>query len=179
MKCKGTAKSTGKPCQLDAMRGSMVCHKHGGSAPQVRAKARERLLAAEAAEELARLDVQPIDNPLVMLADLLGQAAAFKDVLAVKVNDLGTELRFMDAKGAEQLRSEVALWERALDRCERFAVNMARLNIDTRLVAISEQQHAMVLRAVDAALDAAAVPPERRGAAKKAAAGHLRLVESA
>lgn len=176
MKCKGTAKSTGKPCGLNAVKGSMVCHKHGGSAPQVKAKARQRLLAAQAAEELARLDVDPIDNPLAMLADLLGQAAAFKDILAVKVNALGDALRFEDVKGTEQLRSEVALWERALDRCERFAVNMARLDIDTRLAAITEQQHAMVLRAVDAALDAAHVAADLRPGAKRAAAGHLRLV---
>jgi hypothetical protein len=35
----------GRPCQLAPIRGGTVCHKHGGSAPQVRAKANERLKA--------------------------------------------------------------------------------------------------------------------------------------
>lgn len=48
---------SGKPCQLDAMRGTNVCHKHGGSAPQVREAARLRLLSAadDAAAVLIRL----------------------------------------------------------------------------------------------------------------------------
>lgn len=174
-KCTARKKRTHEPCGNWAVKGGLVCRMHGGGATQVRTAAKQRLLAAKAADELARLDVPPVDNPLTMLADLLGQAAAFKDVLAVKVNEL-TELRFEDVKGGEQLRSEVALWERALDRCERFAVNMARLDIDERLARITEQQNEMVLRALNAALDAVGAPPHRRQDAIRAAATHLRVV---
>jgi hypothetical protein len=34
-----------RPCGLAPIKGGMVCHKHGGKAPQVRAKANKRLLA--------------------------------------------------------------------------------------------------------------------------------------
>lgn len=41
-----TAKtSSGKPCRAPAISGGAVCQAHGGSAPQVRAAARERILA--------------------------------------------------------------------------------------------------------------------------------------
>jgi hypothetical protein len=44
----------------------------------------------------------------------------------------------------EQLRSEVALFERAPDRCEPVLVAMARLNLDERLIRISEAQAHLV-----------------------------------
>jgi hypothetical protein len=53
---------------------------------------------------------------------------------------------------------------------------MARLKIDERLAAISEKQAAVVIAAIDAALDAVDVPRDRRPAARKAAARHLRAV---
>lgn len=196
MKCKGTAKSTGKPCQLDAMRGSMVCHKHGGSAPQVRAAAKRRLLNAQVSNQLARLDVTPVSDPLTELGSLAGQVVAFKDQLATLVNQLhgdpvtcvecghettpfGTELRYTDVKGAEQLRSEVALWERALDRCASVLSSMARLKIDERLARITERQAEMFMSAMNAGLLAVDVPRERHIDAKRAAARHLRVAEGA
>ena len=41
--CTATAKSTRKRCERSAIRGGTVCPKHGGGAPQVKRKARERL----------------------------------------------------------------------------------------------------------------------------------------
>lgn len=41
--CSAT-KRNGKPCGLPPIRGGTVCHKHGGSAPQVRAAANRRLI---------------------------------------------------------------------------------------------------------------------------------------
>jgi hypothetical protein len=41
--CAATAKATRKPCRRRPILGGTVCPKHGGSAPQVKAKARERL----------------------------------------------------------------------------------------------------------------------------------------
>lgn len=64
---------------------------------------------------------------------------AWKDEMGEMVNRLD-EIRYEDEHGGEQLRSEVALFEWAMDRCERVLVAMARLNIDERIVKITERQ---------------------------------------
>ena len=58
-KCTAHSSRTGKPCQLSAIKGGTVCHKHGGSAPQVKKKAHERLMEA----------VDPAISRLVHLVD--------------------------------------------------------------------------------------------------------------
>ncbi|MGO4360804.1 HGGxSTG domain-containing protein [Terrabacter sp. RAF57] len=42
--CHATSKRTGEPCNAPAMHGMDVCRIHGGSAPQARRSARQRLL---------------------------------------------------------------------------------------------------------------------------------------
>lgn len=44
MKCSAK-KTNGEPCKAGAIKGGTVCRTHGGSAPQVRRKANERLQA--------------------------------------------------------------------------------------------------------------------------------------
>lgn len=174
-RCHAKSKSTGQQCRHSAIEGGSVCRTHGGRAPQVRAKAAERLVEAEVRAALAQLDVNPVDDPLTELSRLAGQVVAFKDKMAELVNQLEDRIRYEDVKGAEQLRSEVAVWERALDRCNTVLGTMARLKIDERLAAISEKQAAIVIAAIDAALDAVDVPGDRRPTARKAAARHLRV----
>lgn len=174
-KCTGHSKQTGLPCGQYAIRGATVCYYHGGKAKQVRAKAAERLVEAEMRDALARLNVAPIDDPLTEMSRLAGQVVAFKDQCAAMVNRLEGDIRYEDVKGSEQLRSEVAVWERAMDRCNTVLGTMARLKIDERLAAISEKQAAIVIAAIDAALDAVDVPRDRRPTARKAAARHLRV----
>lgn len=42
-KCSAKSSRTGKPCQRWAINGSTVCQVHGGSAPQVKNAAKQRL----------------------------------------------------------------------------------------------------------------------------------------
>lgn len=174
--CTATSKQTGLPCRNGAIPGGKVCRYHGGRAPQVAAKAAERVVEDDVRNVLASLNVTPIDDPLTEMSRLAGQVVAFKDQLAAMVNRLADNLRYEDVKGAEQLRSEVVLWERALDRCNTVLSSMARLRIDERLAAISEKQAAVVIAAIDAALDAVDVSRDQRSTARKAAARHLRAV---
>lgn len=182
-RCAARSSSTNAPCGNRPARGAKVCWKHGANAPQVKAKAAERVAQQEFDDEmnrtLARLNVTPVDNPLTVLAELAGQAVAFKDALAERVNRLNDNIRYTDARGSEQLRSEIALWERALDRCERFCTSMARLRIDDRLAKVEEAQVELLLAALDAGLVAVDVEPGRRAEAKAAAARHLRSAEKA
>jgi hypothetical protein len=89
-------------------------------------------------------------------------------MLAVKVNALSS-LRYENEAGGEQLRAEVALWERALDRCERFLTAMARLNIDERLAKISEQRAEVIITVFTVALERAGVQGEQLDAVLTAA----------
>lgn len=178
-KCTATAKRSGKPCLRWALKGQKVCRVHGGRAPQALAAAERRITETKLMEDteraLARLDVAPVDNPLTALSQLAGQVLAWKDALADRVNDLNA-VRFTDEKGAEQLRSEVALYERAMDRSVNVLGVIGRLKIDERLAAISEQQAKAVIAAIEAALAHAGVTGRAAVEAKQIAARHLRAV---
>lgn len=127
--------------------GSGRCKLHGGRTPSGRAAAAKQQVQQQAAAELARLNVAPVEDPLSELAALAGQVVAWKDQMAGKVNAL-TSLRYEGGIGTEQLRSEVALFERAMDRCMAALTAMARLNIDERLARITEAQQELVLAAL-------------------------------
>lgn len=166
----------GVPCGNWAMLGQSVCRYHGGAAVQNKAAAARRRTERELRDMLARLDVAPVQNPLEALRQLAGEVTWWKDALAGRVNDL-TSIRYESETGGEQLRSEIALFERAMDRCATVLGTIARLNIDERLAAISEKQADAVIDAIEAALDAVAVrDPRQRTAAKQAAARRLRTV---
>ncbi len=55
VRCKATNR-WGEPCKAWAIKGSVVCVKHGGAAPQVRRKAQERIMMA--ADDAASLLVR-------------------------------------------------------------------------------------------------------------------------
>jgi hypothetical protein len=174
-KCKGR-RTNGEPCNNWPVRGALVCRKHGGGAPQVRAAASRALAEQEVRRGLARLDVAAVDDPLTELSKLAGQVVAWKDALADKVNEL-TTLRY-EAMGAgtEQLRAEVALFERALDRCAAVLGLIAKLGIDDRMARISELQAAAVVRALDAGLRHAGVTGTVAAESRAVAARELRSV---
>lgn len=73
--CTATSKQSGQQCRRPAIAGGFVCRFHGGAAPQVKDKARERLamLVEPALAKLAKL-VKQDKNPAVALG-------AVKDVL--------------------------------------------------------------------------------------------------
>lgn len=74
-RCKARSKTTQSPCKQPAIPGGTVCRYHGGAAPQVKAKAQERLLAIQfpAIARLAQL-VEQVEYPSTAMA-------AVKDVL--------------------------------------------------------------------------------------------------
>jgi hypothetical protein len=104
---------------------------------------------------------------------LAGEVVLWKDLAAELVADL-REYRHTDGRGAEQLRSEIAVLERAFDRCNTVLATIARLNIDERLMVITEAQAELVLTAIDAALTFAAVPADQLGPARLHAVQYLK-----
>ncbi len=74
--CTAKAKGTGKRCRQRPIRGGTVCHKHGGSAPQVKAAAARRLAV------LVDPAISVLEKTLRAVNEHPAQAlAAAKDVL--------------------------------------------------------------------------------------------------
>lgn len=108
--CSAHSSRTGEPCKAPAIKGGNVCVAHGGAAPQVRDKARQRLL--EAADplmaELIRLALKA-DSEAV-------RASAIKDALdragygAKQLISQEVTVREVDdfERAVEELESELA-----------------------------------------------------------------------
>jgi len=143
----------GERCPNWSMKGQTVCLRHGGGNTRSRKAAARRIAEAELTKQANRLLVQlgadPVDNPLTALAELAGEVRAFKNSLGTRVNALGEEIRYKGGAG-EQLRAEVALYERAVSQFGTLLTNIARLNIDERLAAITEKQAETVMQAIRA-----------------------------
>lgn len=159
----------GKPCGSHAVQGAKVCRMHGGGSPQAKAAAKRRLAEERAAAEVAaQADAvlafraeRALENPLDGLARLATEVTAFKDALAARVNAL-TSIRYEDMKSAEQLRSEVALYERALDRTARLLETMVKLDFEKRMLALNEAQLDLMEQAVRMILDGLDLSPVQR-----------------
>lgn len=123
-----------------------MCSTHGGSAPQVRAKAAERVLEQQVAREIGRQGWAPVTDPVAAYADNAGEVLAFKDRLRERVETLDDWTLRIAAFGAsddeaegkqlmamgEQVRAYVAAYERALDRAERTLARMISLGLDAK-----------------------------------------------
>lgn len=141
--------------------GTGHCKLHGGSSPSGNTFAIKEIER----RKLAEIDVAPLTDPLTELSKVAGQVCAWRDAIAERVQEL-TSIRY-ELKSGEQLRSEVALFERAMDRCTTVLVAIAKLNIDERLARITEAQALAVDQAVHDALIAAGLTAEQQDAVQR------------
>jgi len=150
---------------------------HGGSAPQVKAKAALRL--AESRALLGGGKGEPVVDTIGALQSLAGELMQMKDDAREAVARL-TEIRFTDDKGGEQLRSEVAIYERALAAAGKLLVDIARLNLEERVVVIDEKRSAVMVAVWLAVLadPEAGLEPERQDVLRRVLARHLRIVDA-
>lgn len=88
------------------------------------------------------------DNPFDTLNQTLVECRHWKELIERKIEKMsedGEDWRFLDKAGAEQIRSEIALLERAQDRMIRAAAVLSKLNLEERFVKLSEQQAASII----------------------------------
>lgn len=180
--CKATSRSTKGPCRLAPVRGAAVCHKHGGAAPQVKAKAQERAAEEQAQRALSKIADSlgppgPVENPLLELSKIAGLALQWKNICAEQVNKL-EQIRYRNEFGGEQVRAEILLFERALDRCATVLASIVRLNIDERLARIDEQQAGLIVNAVTAVLEELGLGEKKILTAKALLAVEFRRLEA-
>jgi len=161
--CRATSKRSGARCRRAAIVGGRVCSVHGGKAPAVKAKALQRVAAAEAESFVAQqVDIR---GPLTLgdvYRELLRTAALaveWRNILESKVAELNAWRYEAFGPGTEQLRSEVALFERAMDRTAKVLELIARLDIDARAKALDEHQGQLVATAMQRILNALDLTP--------------------
>jgi uncharacterized Zn finger protein (UPF0148 family) len=102
-RCKAH-KKTGEQCQLPPINGTTVCGSHGGRAPQVKAKARQRL--EEAADRMARELLRMADGS----GDEKTKLAAIRDAL---------DRAGLTAKQAMTVEHELKPWQTMFANLER------------------------------------------------------------
>lgn len=151
------------------------CKLHGGRTASHRAGAEVARVDAEARVLFGQIvEIKPVDNPLGVYAEFAGRVMAWMQSMDTLLNNV-TSPAYRGGESGEQIRGEVVLFERAMDRCNTVLSTYAKLNIDERLTRITEAQQQMVLQAIEAALASADVTGARAVEAKKAAAKRLRV----
>lgn len=155
------------------------CKLHGGSTPNQSRAAQLVKLESDARVLFDKVapEVVPVTNPLAAYAVFAGRVMAWLDLMDSLLSDIDSA-RYRGAT-AEQIRGEVVLYERAMDRANTVLLSYAKLNIDERLVKIEEGKAAMVVDAVNAVIAYLGATGGRAAEARRVAARHLKLVGEA
>lgn len=174
-RCVSPSRETGQRCKRWRHPGTTVCVKHGATAPRTKRKAARVVAERAAMGLLSGVTAEPIVDPLAWLAELAGEVDAFRLVMREKVDELRS-FRYEDMKGAEQLRSEIAVYERALDRCLKTSSEIVRLNLAERMTKVTENHAALVRDAMLAAMREAELSQETQSEVMGNVARHLRAI---
>lgn len=155
----------GNPCRQQPMTGQTVCRMHGGSAPQSVAAAHERVVTEKAEATIAQLwpgltQQTPIKDPVDLLARTAAALEQMTETVGTRINQNSTAIAA--GKDMTQLRAEVVLLDRLLDKLLKASEGMARLGIAERQVRIEEEQAAIVTTAFRAALAVVQLLPADR-----------------
>jgi hypothetical protein len=151
-------------------------------APQVRRRAAERVAEARAraaAERYIASSDEALEDPVTELLKLAFEARQFQAFVSARVEALAADDWRYEGRTGEQLRAEVALLERAMDRCGRLLTDINRLGLLERSVRIHETQAGMVIQALQAVLNDLDLSPEQRSIAQTSVPERLRELETA
>lgn len=186
MKCTAVSRRTGKPCGSYAVKGTVVCRKHGGSAPQIK-KAAKLNYARYVVQEKVRREVGtlavdvPIESrvtdPLIELQRLTTEAIHFKDVLGRMVNKLNDVEHFTE-EGSVQIRAAVQLYGEAMDRTAKFLDMAMKHDIAGKIVQIEAAKVSAISAAISRALASAGLSSEQESAVRNTLAIELHALES-
>jgi len=118
----------------------------------------------------------PIGNPLSELLELAAEAKAWKEAMRQVAAWLFSQqrIRSAHAKVGEQLRAEIVIYERAMDRLAHLLIQISKLGIEARLAQIEEAKAATVERALMAALEASGLDLTAQGTAREVLVRELR-----
>lgn len=175
VQCVGTVTKTGERCIRAAIKGGVVCPAHGGRTPNIRKAAAMKLAEEQVRRDVEKAraeiknmrDVAPLTSVGDIYDDLLevaGVCRQWRLVLQDRVSYL-TDLHTTETEHTgEQVRADVLLFERALERSAKVGEMLARLNLDERKQALDERlaaRLALVIQAILADLDLTDTQQER------------------
>lgn len=180
--CTATSRQTGERCKAWVVKGTTVCRHHGGSAPQVRAKAAERervrKIEEHAAKVLAYEGVTAVEDPLDELGKLANSAMALQDALGARVNAMA-ELEHFSMEGVATMKAEVAMYERAMDRTHRLLDSLVKHGYTERQIRIKETEAVLIAGVIRRVLQAIGLTPEQVLEANRLMAEEFRQLEEA
>lgn len=143
--CTATSHRTGVRCKGPAIRGLTVCRTHGGNAPAARAAAARRVAEHEAELKALRLaeryeaDIDPDADMVDHYRRLLATALAWNQICEQLIAELPA-IDYTTAAGEKKLQHAVSIFERSLDRAEKFLNNAQHLNLEERNTRAREAQ---------------------------------------
>lgn len=141
-RCRGHTK-TGRPCAARPQKGCDVCRAHGAPKNITRQVVRhqEENKLRTVYERLC--DPEPLGHPVAELLALAAEQREWMRVVRERVADL-SEYGAEDVDRVEREKAVVLLYERAQDRAAKTLNDLARLDLDARMVRVSEAQAALV-----------------------------------
>ena len=164
--CKAKSKGSGKRCKRRPVAGADVCLAHGGGAPQVKAKAAERLLTARIRGELAKVEIEPITDPAAAYADLAGEQWAFKELARQQIQVLESWASWSEGAG-EQIKASVQVYTAALTAMQKTLADMLRIGLSAEALRAakerpSREQAEALQRVIDGLLGGLDLSAEQR-----------------
>jgi hypothetical protein len=162
-----TVMADGATCGFYAVKGTdpPACKNHGANIGSVTSREASRRVAEQRAiermEEILSQDGERLlnpprlEDPLAELLLLAAEVKAFKEIMRVVVSAMTlTSYRYSGTRTGEQIRAELLLYERGLERLATLLVQISKLKIDERMAQIEERQMAAIERALGMALQA-------------------------
>lgn len=176
MRCTATTKA-GNPCKASAIHGGKVCNKHGGSAPQVKAKAAVRAevmrwslgeATDDPGEVLLRMVTQSrmrVDGYSALIEQKVAEAQEqFGDDFTLESLLVGNTYGEFGNKTGEYIRGLVQLEAQERDRLVGFAAKAIAAGLAERQVRVAERQGellAELMRMVMADAELGLTPSQR------------------
>ncbi len=136
--CTATSKRTHERCLRVPAPGALVCRWHGGASPQAKAKAELRRTMEEHQARAQRILKRPVTDPIAELQKLAADCLIWRDQMAEAMTKV-EEIRYRSGAG-EQVRGELAAYEKAMVETRQVLVALARLQLDERMVTIREHE---------------------------------------
>lgn len=176
-------------CRRQAVTGANVCDQHGANAGSVtRTVAGQRVIEGKMSDRLGEIMTEhserllkpaPIEDPFEELMSTLAEVKALKDLMRDIVHELiaRQSIRWASTQAGEQLRVEILVYERAVERLMAGLTNVIKLNIEDRMAGIREAQLRMLEHALEQALEASGVGIDGKLSARQRFRANVQVIK--